>query len=137
MAVRTNSAAGRACRSTLPGSATRTSAIVVSELACTTGPLRRSRYLGQLTSGRRDDSRRDRSLNQRSIDQPSVPVTLPLEDVADRQDCASEITEHNHTITLIGPADRLSHQPVVSANSATGTSAGDLDSNVRTRHLAG
>ena len=66
-----------------------------------------------------------------------MPVTLPLEDVADRQYCASEVTEHNDTITLIGPANRLAHQSVVGAESAIGTSAGELNANVRTGHLAG
>src|SRR5579859_3432037 len=115
IAVRTKFAAGRACRSTFSGKVTCPSAIAVSEFVRTTCLLGRTGHLVQGAPCRGDHCRRNGALDQWSVDQPGVPVALALQDVTDREDRASEVAEHDHAVALVGPADRVSHQRVISA----------------------
>jgi hypothetical protein len=65
-----------------------------------------------------------------------MAVALPLEHMADRQDRAAQVAEHDHAIALVCAPDRVAHERIVGAKRAIGTPACDLDPNLGTSHLA-
>jgi hypothetical protein len=65
-----------------------------------------------------------------------MPVARTFKHVADRQDCAAEIPEHDHAVALVGPPDRVAYEPVVGSERSPGTSARGLDPDLGTRDLA-
>src|SRR5260370_14605580 len=103
-AVFTNVAAGRACTPTPAGSAT-----TDSELAGTAGILGGFRHVLQRLARRRHDRRRHRPLDERSVDQAHLAVHLAFEQVANGEDRAAEVSEHNHAFATVSPCDRHPH----------------------------
>ena len=102
IAVLTKVAAGRACSATAWGRVTWT-----SELACTTSLLGRSRHVFESLSRRRNHRRRDGTLDKRRVDQPDMAVAAALfQEVADREDRAAEVREHDDALSGVSPVDR-------------------------------
>src|ERR1700704_280806 len=131
-AVLTKVAAGRAWRATPAGSAT-----VDSKLACTAGFLCGLRHVLERLSGRRHDSGRHGSLDKGSVHQPDVTVGFALEQVADGEDGAAEVGEHDHALAAVGPRDRLSHRVSVGAQLAVRAAAGGLNFDLGAGNLGG
>src|SRR5688572_14409504 len=131
MAVRTKSAAGRACRSTPPGSVTTNP----SELACATRVLRRSGDIVERHVRRCGHRRCDRALDDRRVHESDMAVPVPLEHMADGEDRAAEISENHDPGPLVRRADRRAHPVLVGSEAAVGKTAGGLDAHLGTGHL--
>jgi DNA-binding IclR family transcriptional regulator len=65
-----------------------------------------------------------------------MSIALALKDVADRQDRTAQVSEHDHSVALVGAPNRVAHKRVVGAECAVGTAARNLDPNLWTGHLA-
>src|SRR4029077_10238702 len=104
-AVFTKVAAGRACSAPPAGSGT-----VDSELG---GPARLfggSRHVFERLARRRHHRGRDGTLDERRVDQPNMTIGLALEQVANGEDGAAEVGQHDHALSAVGPGDRLAHR---------------------------
>src|SRR5829696_4358885 len=134
IAVRTNCAAGRACRSTPAGSETRR-----SELGDGTSLLRGRDDLVERAAGRRHHGGGDRALHERRVDEPhrSVAVDLLLEHGARGEDRAAQVAEHDRALALVGGLDGGAHERTVGAEPAVRAAAGGLDADLRSGHLRG
>jgi hypothetical protein len=108
-------------------STTRTRSVAGSELAGATGILGGLRDLVDGAADGRDDGGGDSALHEWSVDQPGVTVALALEHVADREDRAAEVAEHDHAVATIRAADRVTDERIVGAKRALGPAARDLD----------
>src|SRR5690242_14567287 len=115
MAVRTKSAAGRACRSTPSGSAT----VTMSELVGTFGLLGSTDDVVEPDPGARGDRRGDGALDDGGVRQADVTVRATLEQRADGEDRRAEVAEHAHAAARAPRAlDRVGHAVLVSAQPA-------------------
>ena len=56
--------------------------------------------------------------------------------MANREDRASEVAQHDDAVALVGALDRLAHPVVVGAQAAVRQAAGGLDAHVGAGHLA-
>ena len=114
IAVRTNSAAGRACRSTSAGSATERLRACWHR-APPRRPRRRPRAslpAEAMTAAATAPSTSGASASR------TWPLRAALEHVADRQDRAAEVAEHDDAVALVGAPDRVAHAVVVGAEAA-------------------
>jgi len=100
---------------------------VDSELADTAGILCRSRDILQRLACRRHDRRRHRTLYEWSVDQAYVTVGLALEQVADGEDRAAEVGEHNHALAAVGAGNRLAHRDAIRPELPVWTASRGLD----------
>src|SRR4051794_30553359 len=98
--MRTTWAAGRAWRSTSAGSVT-----TVSELVGTASLLGGVGDVLERRAGRGHDGRGHRAFDDRRVDEPGVAVGARLEHVADGQDRAADVAEHDDAGALVGLAD--------------------------------
>src|SRR4051794_18082529 len=107
-AVRTKLAAGRACRSTSAGSATS-----VSELVCIAGILRRLDDGFDVGTYGGDYRRGDRAFHERRVGQADDAVAIALEYVANSQDRAAEVPDHDDSVTGVRAPDRVADATVI------------------------
>ena len=66
-----------------------------------------------------------------------MAVGLALEQVADGEDRAAEVGEHDDTLATVGPSDGLSHGISAGAERAARTPARRLDLDLGAGHLGG
>src|SRR6266550_1998157 len=137
IAVLTNVAAGRAWSATAVGSATATS-LRGLELAGTTRLLRRPRHIVQVLPCRGHHRRGDGSLDKRGIDQPDVAVAATLfQEMADRENRAAEVGQHDHSLAAIRPGDGGSNDVAGGAQGAVRSATRRLDTDFSPGHLRG
>src|SRR3954453_6490713 len=99
-AVRTKSAAGRACRSTPAGNATR-----ASELVCIAGVLRRLHDGLDVGPDRPHDCTRAGPLDERRLPKSDHAVAFALEHMPDREYRAAQVADHDDACAAVGAAD--------------------------------
>src|SRR5712691_11889391 len=131
-AVFTKVAAGRAWSATPAGRAT-----VDSELAGTARFLGGFGHVLERLAGRRHDGRGHRALDEGSVHQSDVAVGLALEQVADGEDRAAEVGEHDHALAAVGPRDRLPHGVAIRPELSVRTTARGLDFHLSPGDLGG
>src|SRR4051794_16789491 len=131
-AARTKSAAGRACRSTPDGSSTS-----VSELVGTAGILGCLGDLVDACADRRDNCRGDRALDEGRVRKPDVPIPVALEHMADGENRAAEVTDHDDTVAGVRAPDGVADAIVVGAEAAIGQPTGVLYCHFGAGHLRG
>jgi len=105
------------------------------ELASTACLLSCLGYVGKTATHRRDHGGGDGALDQRRVNQTDMPVPFMLKNVANRQNRAAEISEDDRSVARVGPADRVTHEPLVTAQTPLGTATGDFDGYIRAGHL--
>jgi len=132
IAVRTKSAAGRACSATPSGRV-----MVASELASITRILRSSSDLVERRPRRGHDRSRDRTLDERGVDEPEMTIAIPAEDFTDGEDRASEVAEQHDTLTLVSACHGLTDEGFRGPEATVRSAAGGLDVHIRTSHLTG
>jgi hypothetical protein len=126
IAVRTKSAAGRACSATSGGSLT-----VRSELSGTAGLLGGAGDFFKRESGGGGDRGCDRTLDQGSVDDADAAVRVSLEHMSDCEEGASEVSEHHHPLALLGGLDRAADQIFAGSEAAIVGAPRPLDPHVR------
>src|SRR4051794_120469 len=131
-AARTKSAAGRAWRSTPDGRSTS-----VSELVGTAGILGRLCDLVDACADRRHNCGGDRTLDERRVRKPDVPIAVALEHMADGEDRAAEVADHDDAVTGVRASDGVADAIVVGAEAAVGQPTGVLDRHFGAGHLRG
>jgi hypothetical protein len=134
IAMRTNSAAGRACKATSAGSVTRASN---SELTGTPGLLGGVHDRVEPLTGGRSDGGRDRPLYQRCVHQSDRVRVTVLEHVASREKGTPKVAEHNHARAAVGAFDGFCDALVAGAEIAVRTASGPLDAYLATAELGG
>ena len=135
IAVRTNCAAGRACRSTPAGSATSR-----SELAGTAGPPpRRCATSSSAGPGRGHDRGGDRALDERRVDEPDVPLPSRAASSTWRtvRIALPRSPSTIDAVALVGAAIAARTSVPVGAEPAVRTAARGLDADLRPGHLRG
>jgi hypothetical protein len=104
---------------------------------CTACLLRCAGNFVERAADGRNHRRGYRTLDQRGVNQSSAPIALALEHMPDGENGATDVTEDDHSVASIRPADRVPHEAVVGAQRAVGRAARDLDPDLWACHLAG
>ena len=102
-----------------------------------TSLLRRAHDIVDRQAGRGGHGGGDRALHDRCVDQTRVAALEVLQDAANGQDRAAEVTEHDHAIALVGGVQRGGDPVGVGAEPAVRRPADALEGHVRTGHLRG
>src|ERR1700682_2808305 len=122
IAVRTNSAAGRACNATPSGRV-----MVASEVASIARLLRGAGHLLEGCSRRGDDRCSDRTFDEWRVDQPEVPVAISAKDFTDGEYRAAEVAEEQDSLSLVGLRHGLADERLRGPQASVRAAPGRLD----------
>jgi hypothetical protein len=111
--------------------------MLASELASITSVLSRLRNFGERRPRRGDHSGCHSALDKRRVHEPDVAVTIAVEHLADGEDGAAQVTQEQHTVTLIGTRDGGANQLIRCAEPTVLITAGRLDVHIWPCHLTG